>query len=128
MIVRLLLVVALTLVVLAAARAYRLWQERERNVDPLELPVLPSELRGANATWIIFTTPFCATCGPVKERISRLDPTADLLEVDVSDRPDLAELYRVRTAPTILFAAANGRIQARFVGNVPDAELETARG
>jgi len=124
-ILRLVLVAALTLAVLLAARAYRAWQMRDRDVDPLDLPRLPEEIRGSNATWVVFTTPYCATCGPVKERIARLDPTADLVTVDVGERPDLADLYRVRTAPTVLFAAANGRVQARFVGNVPDHELET---
>lgn len=127
MIARLLVVVVLAVGVLALSAWYARAKRRERDVDPLGLPPLEPSLFAGDATWVIFTTQYCATCGPVKERISRLDPTADIIEIDVAHRPELAERYRVRTAPTILFAAANGRIQARFVGNVPDADLATAR-
>lgn len=125
MLVRLVIVIAVVAAVLLLARAYR--RARDRPVDLLAFPPLEPDVAGPNATWVVFTTEYCATCEPVKERISRLDPTADLVEIDVADRPDLAERYRVRTAPTVLFAASNRRIQARFVGNVPDADLATVR-
>lgn len=124
MMLRLLIVVALGLVVLATARAYV--RAKSRPVDVSALPRLPRDIGGRNATWVIFTSEYCATCGPVKERIRELDPMADLVEVDVAERPDLATTYLVRTAPTVLFASANRRIQARFVGNVPATDLETA--
>jgi len=111
--------------VVAGARAYT--TSRRANMTALDLPPLPEGLAGVNATWVVFTTEYCATCEPVKERIARLDPTADLIEIDVAHRPDLARRYGVRTAPTVLFAAANGRIHARFVGNVPDADLVKVR-
>lgn len=118
---RLLVVVALLAVVVALAGGYGRW--RRRPFDPMRLPPLPPEFPRDNATWVVFTTRYCATCEPVKERIARLDPTADMVEIDVADRPDLARRYHVRTAPTVLFAAANGTIHARFVGNVPEREL-----
>jgi hypothetical protein len=124
---RLLVVAVLILAVGGLAGAYRLRRTRDAAIDPLALPPLPGELRSGNATWVVFTAPYCATCGPVRERIGRLDPTATVVEVDVADRPDLAARYRVRTAPTVLFAGANGNIQARFVGNVPDADLAAVR-
>ncbi len=126
MLVRLLVVVALGVAVLWAARAYL--RAQARPVDTSGFPPLPSEVAGSNATWVIFTTEYCATCGPVKERIARLDPTADLVEIDVAQRPDLATTYQVRTAPTVLFASSNRTIQARFVGNVPEADLESVYG
>ncbi|MBI2169897.1 MAG: thioredoxin family protein [Actinobacteria bacterium] len=122
---RLLVVVALGAAVWVLASRYRAW--RDANVNPLDLPPLPGDVAGPNATWVVFTTEYCATCGPVKERIARIDPTADLIEIDVADRPDLARRYHVRTAPTVLFAAANGRVHARFVGNVPDDQLASVR-
>lgn len=126
MTLRLLVVALLAAGVLVLAAGHL--RARARSVDVTRLPPLDADLARGNATWVVFTTEYCATCGPVVERIRRLDPTADVLEVDVADRPDLARRYAVRTAPTVLFAGANGRIQARFVGNVPDAKLETARG
>lgn len=125
MLVRLLIVLALSGGVLAAARGYT--RSRARVVDPLDLPALPADLKRDNATWIVFTTEYCVTCEPVKERIARLDPTADLIEIDVAERPDLARRYQIRTAPTVLFAGSNGSIHARFVGNVPDTELAAVR-
>lgn len=125
MLLRLLVVAVLAAMVLVAARAYL--RAKARPVDVLDLPPLDDDLARPNATWVIFTTEYCATCGPVKERIGRLDPTADVVEVDVAERPDLAHRYLVRTAPTVLFAGANRRIQARFVGNVPDADLVSVR-
>lgn len=118
---RLLILVLVLAIVAVGARAYFAARRRERDVRGL--PRLPREMARGNATWVVFTSEFCATCGPVKERIRRLDPTADVIDVDVADRPDLARSYRVRTAPTVLFVAANGRVHARFVGNVPDTEL-----
>lgn len=126
MIPRLLVVAVLVVAVLLVARAYR--RARSRDVDALDLPPLEADVAGTNATWVVFSTEYCATCGPVKERIARLDPTADVVEVDVAARPDLAQRYRVRTAPTVLFAGSNRRVQARFVGNVPDADLATVYG
>lgn len=125
MVGRLLVVLAVSVVVFVLARLYR--RARDRHVDPLRLPPLPEDVAGTNATWVVFTTEYCATCEPVKERIANIDPTADLVEIDVADRPDLAHRYHVRTAPTVLFAAANRQIHARFVGNVPDAELANVR-
>lgn len=123
MLLRLLLVAVLVVAVLVAARVYL--RARSKPVDLLDLPPLDGDVAGDNATWVIFTTEYCATCEPVKERIGRLDPTADLVEVDVARRPDLAHRYRVRSAPTVLFASSNGRVQARFVGNVPETDLES---
>lgn len=125
MISRTLVVAGILGLVLVSARAYA--ASRRAHVAALDLPPLPAGLAGPNATWVVFTTEYCATCEPVKERITRLDPTADLIEIDVAVRPDLARRYGVRTAPTVLFAAANGRIHARFVGNVPDADLARVR-
>lgn len=124
MLLRLLLVAAMAIAVLAVARGYS--RRRAIPVDVAGLPPLDATFRTGDATWVVFTTEYCATCGPVKERIARLDPTADIVEIDVASRPDMAHEYRVRTAPTVLFASANGRIQARFVGNVPETELASA--
>lgn len=125
MLVRLLVVAALLGVVLVLTRLRA--ASRQGQVGAHALPPLPRDIARTNATWVVFTTEYCATCGPVKERIAQIDPTADLVEIDVAQRPDLARRYHVRTAPTVFFAAANGRIHARFVGNVPEAELASVR-
>src|SRR5688500_17832789 len=125
---RLVVVLAGVAAVVTAVRLVRAGALRDRRRDPLSFPPLPDELRRhGEALWVVFTTEYCATCGPVKERIGRLDPTAEIVEVDVAERPDLAERYRVRTAPTVLFTSANGMVHGRFVGNVPERELASVR-
>jgi Thioredoxin len=116
-----LLVRALVVVVflLAVALATRLYRSRrvalvaERPQHPL---VPASLLDGADRTWVLFTTPYCATCGPVEEHLRAADPGARVVRVDATREPHLADAFRVRTAPTIVLADAAGRVQQRLVG------------
>lgn len=125
MLLRLLVVVALGAAVLVVARAYLAARRSEAtaSLESLALPPLDHDVTGGRRTWIVFTTPYCATCGPVKQRIAAFDPGTPIVEVDVASRPDLAHRYRVRTAPTVLLAGRGGAVEARFVGNVAEAEL-----
>jgi hypothetical protein len=125
MIVRLVITAVVLLGVAVASRAYRRW--REKLSHPVTVPPLSAELiDGAERTWVVFTTPFCAQCGPVMERIGSVDPGARIVTVDVADRPDLADRFAVRTAPTVLLAGADGFVRARLVGNVPAAALSAS--
>ncbi|HEX2038971.1 MAG TPA: DUF4395 family protein [Acidimicrobiales bacterium] len=71
---------------------------------------------GAERTWVVFTTPYCASCGPVAERLRAGDPGARVVTVDATEDPDLADAFAVRRAPTVLLADAAGEVQARLVG------------
>ena len=125
MLARLLITAAVLLLVALGARLYRRW--REGLAAPVAVPPLSAELLdGAERTWVVFTTPFCAQCGPVMERIGTVDPGAHIVTVDVADRPDLADRFAVRTAPTVLLAGADGFVRARLVGNVPAAALSAS--
>jgi thioredoxin-like negative regulator of GroEL len=73
-------------------------------------------LDGADRTWVVFTTPFCAACGPVKEQLASDDPMANIVTVDATREPHLADAFGVRTAPTVLLAGADGEVKARLVG------------
>jgi thioredoxin-like negative regulator of GroEL len=78
----------------------------------------------ASRTWVLVTSPLCASCGPVAERLRRLDPMAALVTVDASLAPDLARELRVRAAPSLLLAGANGRVVHRLAGaDAVDAHL-----
>ena len=85
-------------------------------------PNLPDELRGGatgtkpKATWVIFTTPLCVSCVAVQDDLERNFPHHRVIKVDATERPDLADLYEVRRAPTTLVADTNGTIVERFVG------------
>jgi Thioredoxin len=116
LLVRVLVVVAVLLAVGLGTRLYRSRRAAlvaERPDHPL---VPASLLDGAERTWVLFTTPYCATCGPVEEHLRAADPEARVVRVDATREPHLADAFRVRTAPTIVLADAGGRVQQRLVG------------
>ena len=92
---------------------YRRWRRRIEN-DTDALPRLPADLLGgAERTWVVFTTPYCASCGPVADR---LEGDGRVVVVDATVEPALAEAFRIRSAPTALLADASGDVHARLVG------------
>ncbi|HYF47511.1 MAG TPA: thioredoxin family protein [Acidimicrobiales bacterium] len=116
MILRLLVVAVLLGIVLALAWAHRAAGRRDRS-RPSPTAVLPDDLRGGpTPTWVVFTTPYCATCGPVEDSLRAADPGARVVRVDATDRPDLAAQFDVRRAPTVVGADADGRVHVRLVG------------
>lgn len=127
MVVARLLVVMTVLVVLALGRRlYRGWRATVADERP-EHPVLPAGLRSsAGRTWVVFTTPFCATCGPVEDRLRSADPGAEVVRVDATRDPGLAEAFGIRRAPTALLADADGRVRERLVG--PEAVDRWVKG
>lgn len=113
---RALVVVALLLLLGLGKRLYRQWTQRVRD-DRGAVPLVPSRLLGdTDRTWVVFTTEYCATCGPVKERLRERDPDAHVVTVDVSQDPELAAAFRIRSAPTVIEADRQGRTLSRLVG------------
>jgi len=95
------------------------WQGRRARLaaDDRAVPDLPATLRGeASRTWVVFTTPTCASCGPVTEHLRAADPDAAIVTVDATEEPGLADAYRVRSAPTVFLADRSGRVNRRLVG------------
>ena len=113
---RALIVVGLLFGVALARRLYAQWRHRVHAEQPAHPLVPPALLDGAERTWVVFTTPWCATCGPLEERIRRADPGARVVEVDAARERFLAEAFSVRTAPTVLLADGEGRVKVRLVG------------
>jgi thioredoxin-like negative regulator of GroEL len=52
----------------------------------------------------------------VKEQLAADDPGANIVTVDATREPHLADAFAVRSAPTVLLADADGAVQARLVG------------
>ena len=78
---------------------------------------LPARLLSpARRTWVIFTTPFCASCGSVAERLTAAEPGSGVVTVDATAEPELARAFSVRSAPTALLADQAGEVEARLVG------------
>ena len=109
-------VAAIVLGLILARRMYVQWQASQQR-KPASSPTVPSELLGdGDRTWVVFTTPFCASCGPVKEQLAEQDPSAEIVTVDATREPHLADAFGVRSAPTVLLADRAGTVQARLVG------------
>ena len=113
---RVVVVVAILFAVALAARLYRQWRTGMQDASPDHPPVPASLLADAERTWVVFTSPYCATCGPVADRLRTSDPGARVVKVDATREPDLADAFSVRSAPTVLLADGRGRVQARLVG------------
>jgi thioredoxin family protein len=116
LLLRILVVVAFLLAVGLATRLYRARRAAVLDERPPH-PVVPASLRaGAERTWVVFTTPYCASCGPVEEHLRAADPRARVVRVDATAEPHLAHAFRVRTAPTVVLADDAGRVRTRLVG------------
>ncbi len=111
-----LVVAGLLAAVAAATFLYRRWRAAVVSDRP-DHPPVPDVLRaGAERTWVVFSTPFCATCGPVADRLRKSDPSARVVTVDATVEPALAEAFSVRSSPTVVLADGRGRVTARLVG------------
>ncbi|HEX7276138.1 MAG TPA: thioredoxin family protein, partial [Acidimicrobiales bacterium] len=97
---RLLVVLVLAFGVLLVARLFRLWRGRVRTENPAT-PLIPLSIRaGAERTWVIFTTPLCASCGPIEARLRASEPGANVVRIDATEQPQLSHAFKVRSAPT----------------------------
>ena len=116
MIVR--LVVVLALVGLAfAARVALQRRRRWSGSDALPGARFPGWVTdGAARTWVVFTTPYCASCGPIVEHLEGVDPDARVVTVDASRHTGLARDFLVRQAPTVFEADGGGLPVRRFGG------------
>ncbi|MGI8809264.1 MAG: thioredoxin family protein [Acidimicrobiales bacterium] len=113
---RAIVVIAILFAVALAGRLYRAWRARLQDERPAH-PLVPTSLRaGADRTWVVFTSPYCATCGPVEARLRASDPGARVVKVDATRQPHLADAFSIRSAPTALLADAEGNVSARLVG------------
>jgi hypothetical protein len=97
-------------------RLYRSWRAGVVAAKPAHPTVPASLLAGAERTWLVFTTPYCASCGPVESSLRASDPGARVVKVDATREPHLADAFSIRSAPTALLADAAGRVTARLVG------------
>jgi hypothetical protein len=109
-------VLVILFAVALAGRLYRSWRAGVEAERPAHPRIPGSLLAGAARTWVVFTTPYCATCGPVEARLRAADPDARVVKVDASREPYLADAFSIRSAPTVLLADGEGNVTARLVG------------
>ena len=116
MVIRVAVVLALLALFALAPVAYRC-RQRRLQIGPETHPAVPAHLRkGSDRTWVVFTTPWCASCGPVEARLRASDPDARVVRVDATRERELAGAFAVRSAPTAVLADSDGTVQTRLVG------------
>jgi hypothetical protein len=97
----------------------------ERPARANGLPIVPKRYLTGQPLWLVFTTEFCAVCPRVVEQISQQRPEDSVLVLDVANELELASLYKVRRAPTVIRAEADGTVTVRLSGaDAVRAELD----
>jgi len=76
-----------------------------------------SLLRGADRTWVVFSTPDCVEGRQIAALLRSRHPGTQVSEVDCTERPDLAARFDVRRHPTVLLANRYGQVEDRVVGS-----------
>jgi thiol-disulfide isomerase/thioredoxin len=86
---------------------------------------------GKKATLLQFSTEVCSVCvqtARIYQEIEKAKPGLKHIEVDLTDRMDLAAHFAVMQTPTTLILDKNGKVKARIGGaprqNVIQEELE----
>jgi len=110
-------IVAALLALFGAARWAYARRQARLAADAAPVPRLPSHvLADGPASWVVFTTPYCASCGPVADMLRGADDGAEVVTVDATAHPDLADAFRIRRSPTVLRADRAGVVDLRLVG------------
>ena len=92
-----------------------------RNVahEVVEPHRLGADSLGGVATLLQFSTEMCARCPGVHRTLSSIadaHPGVRHLDIDLTQRPDIAKHFRVLQTPTTLILDRHGVIQTRFGG------------
>lgn len=59
--------------------------------------------------YLLFTSPFCAACRPVKEFLSAAKIRGDLVDASESEGSEIALKYSIMKLPTVVFIDKNGQ-------------------
>lgn len=140
--------VAIVIGIVLLATVLGVWQQRRSGRivataeasrgadDPVDAPVA-SQPRiasivgefgalGERATFVQFSTEYCANCPSVRRSLSAIsDEHADIgfIEIDVGQRLDIARQAEVMKTPTVLVLDGDGHSVARIVGPPRRADL-----
>jgi hypothetical protein len=86
---------------------------------------VPAAHQTGKPSWLVFTSEFCAVCPRVVEQISTQRPEDSVVVLNVAEHLDLAGAYKVRRAPTVVRADAEGIVIVRLSGaDAVRAELD----
>ena len=106
-------------IVIGCVVARRMYRQRQSmlQADQTSSPRLPSEIvAGSDRTWVVFTTKYCAQCGPIEQLLRSTQPDDRVVTIDAAREPLLAKAQRIKSAPTVLVANERGRVERRLFG------------
>ena len=120
----LLRLIAIAALLALTTLAYRWWTTRQGVVKRVVVPgaLTPAEIGGAlgmRATFVQFSTPMCAKCPGTKAlllEVAAEQPHVAHVEVDASERLDLARELHIMRTPTTLVVDSDGVVVARMDG------------
>jgi len=131
-----LVVLAVLLTATISLGIYMQWQQNrpQRHIahEVVQPERLGAESLGDIATLLQFSTELCARCPGVHRTLASVadaHPGVRHLDIDVTNRPDIAKHFHVLQTPTTLILDREGVVQTRFGGapNRSVLELELAR-
>lgn len=114
---------ALGVVLLALFNLYR---RRWTDVpDRLSIDELELALMEGCCAFVVFTSPSCRPCKAairvVSDAAKNGTGVTEVVTVDLTEKPELAIRYEVRTIPTVFLITASGHVVKRWRG-VPEPE------
>lgn len=92
---------------------------------------LPVKRFGSKITFLQFSGEFCTQCPPTARVLGELEaktPGALHIEVDITNRLDLANRYNILQTPTTLVLDKNGIVKSRISGAPKTTTLESELG
>jgi thiol-disulfide isomerase/thioredoxin len=139
--VRLYIVLAVAILAVAAGVIYRLTTGRAKRVASgiqVDLKELKAEKNGQpfdsfdrKVTFLQFSSAYCTQCPPTARLLGELeiaDPNVRHIEVDITERLDLARKYNVLQTPTTLVLDRRGFVKSRIGGAPKNQTLEAEIG
>ncbi|PWJ48315.1 Thioredoxin [Quadrisphaera granulorum] len=91
--------------------------------------VAPASHFGEKATLVQFSTPTCARCPATARQLDALaarHPGVARLEIDLTERPELAARFDVMQTPTVLVVDSALAVRSRFGGQPRPAEVTSS--
>lgn len=124
-----LIVLAVLLTATVSLGVYMQWKQNrpQRHIDHevVQPERLGADGLGAEATLLQFSTELCARCPGVHRTLAAVadsHPGVRHLDIDVTNRPDIAKHFHVLQTPTTLILDREGIVQTRF-GGAPNREV-----
>ena len=109
--------------------------DASQKVDLAELRAIkngkPVTSFGSRVTFLQFSGEFCSQCPPTARVLSELEaktPGALHIELDITNRLDLAKKFNVLQTPTTLVLDRRGVILSRIAGSPKTTTLESELG